>query len=108
MASLDASSCERESKRVRCPLSNEERGKRGKLIGGNVDDFFADGRGNRLAVFFEAGEIAFDGVANVGEGFGAGFALRNAAGQIGAFDDKHAVLVLLDPHSKAKLQRTLR
>lgn len=71
-------------------------GNRGNLLGGDFDDFFADGRRDGLAVFFEAGEVTLDGVADVCESFDARLALRNAAGQVGAFDDEHAVFILLD------------
>ena len=42
-----------------------------KLLGGNFDDFLTDGRGNGLAVFVEAGEIALDGVADIAQRFRA-------------------------------------
>lgn len=53
-------------------------------------------------MLFKAGEVAFDGVADICKSFRAGCALRDAAGQIGALDDKRAVSILLDSNSKAK------
>lgn len=53
-------------------------------------------------MFFQAGEVALDGVADVGKSLRARRALRNAAGQVRAFDDEHAVFILLDQDAEAK------
>src|SRR5579859_2620166 len=75
---------------------------RSKLAGGscgNFDDLLANWRGHRLAVLLEAGQIPGHGVLDVGKGFLARIALRDAAGQRWAFSDEHAVLVQFDHDS---------
>jgi uncharacterized membrane protein YqiK len=48
---------------------------------GNLDDFLADGKRHRLAMFLEAGQIPGHGVLDVGQRFRSRLALRDAARQ---------------------------
>ena len=64
------------------------------------DDLSLNQRGG-LPVLFVTGEVALDGVADLGEGFFACFSLSDAAGERRALRNKNPVLFLLDQHSKA-------
>src|SRR5439155_17096613 len=66
---------------------------------GYLDDLLADGRWHRLAVFLETGQVASDGILDIGQRFGARLSLRNAAGKRGAFRYEYSVLVRLNHHS---------
>src|SRR5207248_1882966 len=62
----------------------------------DLDDFFRDRRGNRIAVLFKAFEVPRDGVLDVGDRFFAGLPLRDTAGQRRTFSHEYAVFILLD------------
>ena len=71
----------------------------------NLDDIYFDDlslnqRGG-LPVLFVTGEVALDGVADLGEGFFACFSFSDAAGECWTLRNKNPVLILPDQHSKA-------
>src|SRR6058998_3543679 len=58
------------------------------------------GRGQRLVVLLQAGDVSGDGVLDVGESLVTGFPLGNAAWERGAFCDEYTIFIRLDDNSE--------
>jgi hypothetical protein len=68
--------------------------------GNNLNDFFFNGRGCVLTVFYQAPEIALNGFTNVFDRFVTGMSLRNTTRQRRAFRYEDSVLLRFNNHSE--------